>query len=50
MGRALNIPLSTVSKDQEVAVTIRYTTTGECTALQWLDKLLVESSVVSLIN
>lgn len=38
MGQALTIPLSTLTKGQEVKVTIQYATTGECTALQWLDK------------
>lgn len=42
MGQALTIPLSTLSKGQQAVVNIKYATTGECTALQWLDKQCVQ--------
>ncbi|KAG8836286.1 hypothetical protein FRC17_007436 [Serendipita sp. 399] len=39
MGSSLTIPLSTpLAKGQEVEVRIDYSTTTNCTALQWLDK------------
>ncbi|KAG8823910.1 hypothetical protein FRC19_002883 [Serendipita sp. 401] len=39
MGSSLTIPINTpLAKDEEVEVVVWYSTTPECTALQWLDK------------